>query len=107
LRALAVSSIKRSLAMPDLPTIAESGFPGFDASPWYGVFAPSGTPKEIVRRLYTEIVKILSLPDVQERFSSQKGTDLVGNTPEEFATFYKDEISKWAKVVKDCGARVE
>lgn len=107
MRALGVSSLNRSKAMPDLPTLAESGVPGYDASPWYAIFVPVKTPKEIVTKLNTEIVKALHLPDVQARFTSEQGTDLVADTPEHFAAFYKEELAKWAKVVKASGARPE
>jgi tripartite-type tricarboxylate transporter receptor subunit TctC len=105
LRAIAVSSGKRSAQAPDLPTIAESGVPGYDLTPWYGLFAPSGTPRPIVTRLNRETDRILNAPDVRERFRLQ-GVDLVTCTPEEFAALIKKEIPKWREVVKKSGAKV-
>ena len=90
--------------MPELPTIAESGVPGFDVASWIGVAAPAKTPKDIVYKLNTEIVKILHMPDVRRRFF-ELGAEPVGNTPEEFAAYIQTEIVKWSKVVKDSGAR--
>jgi tripartite-type tricarboxylate transporter receptor subunit TctC len=105
LRAIAVSSGKRSAQAPDLPTVAESGVPGYDLTPWYGLFAPSGTPRPIVTRLNRETDRILNAPDVRERFRLQ-GVDLVTCTPEEFAALIKKEIPKWREVVKKSGAKV-
>lgn len=106
LRALAVTTAKRSMAIPDLPTIAESGLPGYEVDAWYGAYFPAETPREIVSKLNKEIVKILHMADVKAHFASQ-GAEIVGNAPEEFAAFTKAEIDKWAKVVKDSGARVD
>lgn len=106
LRALAVNSAKRTPLLPDVPTMSESGLPGFEVTSWNGVLVPAGTPKEIITQLHSEIVKVLQMPDVKERLSSL-GADPVGNTPEQFATFIQAEIKKWAKVIKDSGARVD
>ncbi len=106
LRALAVSSAKRSAAARDLPTVAESGLPGFDTSTWFGLLAPAGTPKEIVSRLGGELRKIAQMPDIRERLVSQ-GADPIGSTPEEFRAHIKAEIAKWGKAVLASGARVE
>lgn len=106
LRALAVAGGQRSQAMPELPTIAESGLPGFEVNPWFGVVAPAGTPKEIVAKLSAEIGNITRRPEVKEKLSPV-GAELVSNTPEEFTAFLKTEIVKWAKVVKTSGARVD
>ena len=106
LNALAVTNPKRSPIAPNVPTVAESGLPGFEALQWFGIFAPAGTSKEIVARLNAEIVKILRLPDVRERLSSL-GADVVGNTPEQFAEFQRADAAKWAKVVKQSGAKIE
>jgi len=106
LRALAVTSAKRSPAAPDLPTLDEIALPGFEANTWHGVVVPAGTPATIVARLNREIVAILHLPDVVERFSSQ-GAEALGSTPEEFAAYIRSETLKWAKVVRDSGAKAE
>ena len=98
-KALAVTGTKRSQLMPDLPTVSESGLPGYDASGWYGLFAPAATSKAIVGRLNQEAVKALRQPDVIRTLSSQ-GAEPVGNSPEEFTKFVKSEISKWAHLVK-------
>ena len=97
-RALAVTGSKRSRLMPDLPTIGET-LPGYNASGWYGLFAPAATPKAIISRLHTEAVKALRMPDVVRTLSSQ-GAEPVGNSPEEFRAFVKAEIDKWANLVK-------
>ena len=106
LRALAVTSSHRSSALPDVPTVAESGVPGFEASSWFGVLAPAGTPREIVNKINADIVKALSAPEIRERLSGQ-GAEPVGNTPEQFAAYIKAESAKWAKVVKESGAKVD
>ena len=106
LKAIAVGGSKRSAALPNLPTVAESGYPGFEAVAWIGISAPTGTPKEIITKLNSEIVKIVHLPDIKERFLGL-GAESVGNTPEEFAIYLKAEIAKWGKVVKDSGAKVD
>jgi tripartite-type tricarboxylate transporter receptor subunit TctC len=99
-RALAVTSTKRVGSLPNVPTMAESGVKGYEIVSWQGIFAPAGTPKEVVQRLNAEVVKILAMPDVRERLAGL-GLDPVGNTPDEFAAFQKGEIAKWAKVVKE------
>jgi tripartite-type tricarboxylate transporter receptor subunit TctC len=106
LRALGVTSAKRSSAAPDLPTIAESGVPGYEAPTWTGIVAPAGTPQEVIGKLNKEIVEILQKPDVQSRLA-QQGFQPVGGTPEQFATYLQAEMAKWGKVVKASGARVE
>ena len=105
LRAIAISSAKRSPQAPDLPTVAESGVPGYDILPWYGVLAPAATPRAIVIKLNREIRAILEAPEMKSRFMAQ-GIDLVTSTPEEFGTLIRAEIPKWRKVVKDSGASV-
>jgi tripartite-type tricarboxylate transporter receptor subunit TctC len=106
LRALGVTSAQRSPAAPDIPTIAESGLPGFDAVSWFALFAPANTPKPIVDKWQTEVRRILKLPDVAKRLADN-GLDAVGSTPEELAAYQKSEITKWAKVVKDSGAKAD
>lgn len=106
LKALAVSSAKRSPVLPDLPTISESGFPGYEAATWYGVLAPAGTPVAIVRRLNSEIIGALNHPELKQRMAGQ-GADPASTTPEEFAAYIKTEVTKWAKVVKEAGAHVD
>jgi tripartite-type tricarboxylate transporter receptor subunit TctC len=103
LRGLAVTSARRSPQAPELPTVAESGVPGYDLTPWYGVLFPAGTPRAIVMRLNREIGGILTAPEMADRFRAQ-GIDLVTSTPEAFAALIKSEIPKWRKVVKDSGA---
>ena len=105
LRALAVTSIKRSALAPDLPTMAESGFPGFEAVPWFGLVAPSGTPKDVLDKLYGETAKALATPDIRKKFD-ELGLEPVGNTPAEFAAFIKTETPEWAKVIKDAGIKL-
>ena len=106
LKALAVTSLKRSQVMPDVPTVAESGLKGFEALQWFGVFAPAGTRAEVVTRLNTEIVKILHTADMRERLT-KLASEVMADTPEQFAAFQKAEIAKWAKVVRDSGARID
>jgi tripartite-type tricarboxylate transporter receptor subunit TctC len=106
LRAIGISSAKRSPQAPELPTIAESGVPGFAAVPWYGVLGPPSLPRPIVSKLNTEIARALAQPDMQERFVAQ-GVDLQSSTPEQFAALIKSEVIKWRKVVRDAGAKVD
>jgi tripartite-type tricarboxylate transporter receptor subunit TctC len=105
LRALAITSMKRSALAPDLPTMAEVGFPGFEAVPWFGLLAPAGTPKDIVDRLHSETAKTLAMPDVRKKFD-ELGLEPVGNTPAEFAAVIKKETPEWAKVIKDAGIKL-
>jgi tripartite-type tricarboxylate transporter receptor subunit TctC len=107
LRALAVTTRARSPAVPELPTIAESGLPGFDLSTWFGVLVPAGTPAEIVARLNAEIVRALNTNDMRERLQKMGAEPLAGNTPEHFAAFIRSEAAKYAKVVKASGAKVD
>ena len=104
IKGVAVTTAKRSALMPDLPTISEAGLPGFDANNWYGLLAPAKTPRPIVMRLNTEITKVLALPDVKD-FLFNQGLDPAPGTPEQFGAYIKSEMTKWAKVVKDSGAK--
>jgi tripartite-type tricarboxylate transporter receptor subunit TctC len=106
LRALAITSLKRSPLLPDMPTVAESGIPGFEVLAWYGIMVPSGTPKAIVARLSTELQRAARAPEVRERFNAV-GAEPVGTTAEEFGVFLRNEIDKWQKVVKASGLRTE
>jgi len=103
-RAMAVTSIRRSASVPDMPTMAEQGFPGFDSNAWFGLMAPAGTPAPIIARLHAETVKILARPDVRKRFD-ELGMEVIGNTPTEFADVIKAEIPVWAKIIKASGAK--
>ena len=105
LRPVAVTTSHRSQALPELPTIAESGVPGYEAATWYGLLAPAGTPKAIVGRLHAEIVKILAT-DTRQLLMAQ-GFEPVGNTPAEFAAYIRSEITKWGKVIRDAGIKPE
>ena len=106
IKGIAVTTVKRSGLMPNLPTIAESGLPGFDANNWYGLLAPAKTPRPIIMRLNAEVTKVLAMPDVKE-FLFNQGLDPAAGTPEQFGAYIKSEMTKWAKVVKDSGARAD
>ena len=105
-RALAVTSLTRAPALPDVPTVAESGLPGFEASSWFGILAPAGTPPAIVAKLNAEIAKWLATPEAKEKLAKQ-GANAAGGTPEDFAKHIAAETAKWAKVVKDSGAKID
>src|SRR6201996_2135984 len=105
LRALAITSIKRSHLAPDLPTMAESGFPGFEAVPWFGLLAPAGTPKDILDKLHEQTVKALATPAMRSKFD-ELGLEPIGNTPDEFAAVIRKETPEWAKVIKDAGIKL-
>ena len=104
LRGFAVSSLKRAAAAPDLPTMAESGFPDFDATGWFGLMAPAGTSPAVVDKIQRDAVSILSLPELRKKFD-ELGLEPIGNTPAEFAAAIKSEISQWAKVIKEAGIK--
>ena len=106
LRSLAVTSARRTRAAPEYPTVAESGLPGYEAVAWYGVLAPAGTPREIVGRLNTEIVRVLGLADVQQLLLAQ-GAEPVSDTPAEFAAIMRADIAKWGEVVRKVGAKAD
>jgi tripartite-type tricarboxylate transporter receptor subunit TctC len=102
LRAIAVTTEERLPYLPDVPTIAELGFPGYEISSWQGVFAPAGTPKDVVAKINGELVRMLKVPEVHRRIS-EEGADPVGSTPDAFANRVKNEITKWTKVIKTSG----
>jgi tripartite-type tricarboxylate transporter receptor subunit TctC len=106
IRALGMTGVKRFVLMPELPTIAEAGVPGFAVNNWYGVFVPAGTSKDIVARLNNDIVKILHMPDAKQRLL-ESGIEATPSTPEQFAAYIQNETKKWAKVVKDGNIKVE
>jgi tripartite-type tricarboxylate transporter receptor subunit TctC len=106
LKALAVSSATRSPVLPELATIAESGYLGYEAATWYGVLAPAGTPAAMVKKLNADITATLNQPELKQRMSAQ-GADPAPTSPEEFAAYIKSEVSKWAKVVKASGAHAD
>ena len=105
-RLLAVTTAQRSKSLPDTPTVAESGLPGYEAMPWLGLVAPAKTPTAVVQKLYTELNEVLKEPEVQARFRSL-GLDIIGSKPEEFSAFLRSDIVKWAKVIKDSGAKAD
>ena len=104
LRGLAVTSLRRSSAVPELPTIAESGYPGFEVTGWIGLLAPAMTSPTIVRKLHLETVKALVLPDLRAKLADL-GLEVIGNSPDEFAAAIKSEIPKWAKLIKESGLK--
>ncbi len=106
IRALGQTTARRSPAAPDVPTIAEQGLPGFEATTWFAVFAPAGTPRDVVTRVHGEMVRVFNLPDVRQRLKTL-GLDPVLSSPDELARYQAAEITKWAKVVRDSGARAE
>lgn len=106
LRAVAMTTTKRWPGLPAVPTITESGFPGFEMSTWNGLVAPAGTPKDVIGKVHDEVVRILKLPDVRERFEGL-GMEPVGDTPQQFAQYIRSELAKYEKVVKQSGARAE
>ena len=106
LRPLAVTSAKRADDLPNVPTINESGYQGFDAVTWFGLLAPAGTPKDVIAKLNTEFNKALQNPELRKKLGDE-GADAAGGTPEQFAALIKDEIPRWGKVVKESGAKVD
>ena len=106
LRGIAVSSTRRSVTAPEIPTVAESGLAGFEYIGWYGVLAPAGTPAAVVERLHAEFVKVLHQPDLRERLLAD-GAETLGNSPAEFTVFLKAEIVRWARVIKQAGAKID
>ncbi len=106
LRAIAVTTATRSPELPDVPTVAESGVPGYEATSWFGMFAPAGTPAPVVAKLNATIVKVLAQPEIKKKLAEQ-GAEAAGETPEQFAAFIQKESVKWGKVVKESGASVD
>ena len=106
LQAVAVTTPARAGALPDVPTIAESGLPGFDVTVWYGILAPAGTPAAAIRTLNVEIVSILTLPDVAERLAGL-GLDAKSSTPQQFGTILRKEAALWQQVVREAGIKAE
>jgi tripartite-type tricarboxylate transporter receptor subunit TctC len=106
LRAIAITTAQRYPGFPDLPTVAESGVPGYESSAWFGVVVPAATPREVITRLNGEINRAVNLPDMKERFAQQGAIPTTGS-PDDFAAWIRAEIAKWGKVVKASGARVD
>jgi tripartite-type tricarboxylate transporter receptor subunit TctC len=104
LRAFAVTSLKRSAAAPDLPTMVESGYPGFEAVPWFGLMAPAGTPPAVIEKLRAETRRVLAMPDVRARFA-ELGLDIIGEGPAEFAEALRNETPQWAKIIREAGIK--
>jgi tripartite-type tricarboxylate transporter receptor subunit TctC len=106
IRVLAVTTLKRSSTAPEYPTLAESGFPGFDTSLWFGLLAPAATPREIVAKVHDDVIQVLKLPEVKARIAEQ-GADIVGDTPAEFAAFISAESAKYARIIKQAGVKLD
>ena len=106
LRALAVTSLTRTALMPELPTVAESGIPGFEVIVWYGVFAPAGTPRAIISRLNQEIGKLAAMQDIKDRLAVQ-GAEVMISTPEELAQRVRGDLAKWGKIVRASGIKAD
>jgi tripartite-type tricarboxylate transporter receptor subunit TctC len=106
LRALAIGSAKRTPALPEVPTVAESGVPGYEYTTWYGIFAPAKTPPAIIAKLNAEIVRMLGDPQVSQRFQSQGG-DPASSTPAELTSYMKAETARWQRVIKTAGIKME
>jgi tripartite-type tricarboxylate transporter receptor subunit TctC len=106
LRGLAVTGTQRLALVPELPTVAESGYPGFEASTWYGLYGPAGLARDIVEKIHGETVKALNIPDVREKLSLQ-GWEVIGSTPDEFAKILQSELDKWTTLIKRAGLKVE
>lgn len=105
MRAIAVSSLRRVPALPDVPPVADT-LPGFEASPWHGLSAPAGTSRDIIAKLNQEIARALNAPDVRERLA-QDATEVAAGTPEQFDAFLRGEVQKWARVIKDAGIQIQ
>jgi tripartite-type tricarboxylate transporter receptor subunit TctC len=107
LRALAVTGARRIPALPDVPTMIEAGVPGYESVAWFGVMAPAATPREIVLKLNQDIARTMQMPDVLEKITAQGSAEIVGGPPEQFGAFVRAEIAKWAKIVKESGAKAD
>jgi tripartite-type tricarboxylate transporter receptor subunit TctC len=106
LRALAITSARRYRGLADVPTMAEDGVPGYDVSVWYGVVMPGGTPKDIIARVHSDVVRILAQPDVNERLTADAG-EIVAGTPEAFSAYIRSELARWTKVIAETGATAD
>ena len=106
IKALAVTSATRTSAAPELPTMVEAGIPGYELVPWFGLYAPAGTPKDIVSKISADVAKVVKMPDVGEKFRGQ-AIDPVGSTPEQLAAYQETEIVKWAKIVKEANMKID
>jgi tripartite-type tricarboxylate transporter receptor subunit TctC len=106
LKVLAITSLNRTALLPDLPTVSESGVPGYEMTSWYGVLAPNGTPREVIQKLSSDFVRAIRIPEVSEKLN-EAGAEPVANTPEQYAAFIRNELKKWAKVVQESGAKVD
>ena len=106
LRALGLSGARKPASLSQFPTVAESGLPGFDENTWYGIFGPAGLPPAILNKLNADLVKVLSSPELKERFA-QQGQEMVGNSPERFREIVKAEVAKWAEVIKETGLHID
>ncbi len=106
LRAIAVTGLNRFAELPQVPTVAESGVPGYNATGWYGFYAPAGTAPELVRRLHAEATRALGVADVKEKLA-KSGNEYVMSTPEEFVGFVRAEVAKWIKVVREANIKIE
>lgn len=106
IRGLAVTSLKRLAAAPEIPTMVESGFPGFDVTVWYGLMAPARTPRAIVDKLYSETTKVLAMPDTRRRYN-EIGNEVIAGTPEEFSAAIEAEVPRWARFIKEIGIKID
>jgi tripartite-type tricarboxylate transporter receptor subunit TctC len=106
LRAIGVTTLKRSSALPNVPTIAETGLPGYELSPWFAVYMPAGTPQPIVDRMNAALLEAMKLPDVQVRFAAI-GAEPIGSTPQQLATHLTAEMAKWGKIIQERGIRAD
>ena len=106
MRLIGVTTLKRAALVPDVPTIAEQGYPGYEVNGWYGLLAPAGTPKDVVAFLNREVANVLRSQEGRDKLAAE-GAEGVGNTPEQFAAYMQSEAAKWDKVVKQSGARAD